>query len=109
VRPGGHPDAARLSTDRVQAEVVVLAATEQDIGVSFELAFAQHGEAELAQRGFVHPTTCGQVADADADVVDDAGHGGSPYVLPNTRTERASFHRARHPFIRGNEHARVGR
>ena len=71
---GGHPVAAGLATDGVQAEVIVVAAPEQDVGVTLELAFGQHHESDFRQRGFVHQPARGQVADSDADVVDDVAH-----------------------------------
>jgi hypothetical protein len=49
VRPGGRSVSTRLAADRVQGEVVILAASEKDITVAFELAFAQYREAELAR------------------------------------------------------------
>ncbi len=65
-----------LAADRVQAEVVTVAAPEQDVGVILELAFGEHREAELRQRRFVHPPARRQVADSDTDVVDNPAHRG---------------------------------
>jgi hypothetical protein len=53
VRTGGHPVAAGLASDRVQAEVIAVASLEQDIGITLELAFGQHDESDLGQRGLV--------------------------------------------------------
>ncbi len=58
----------------MQAEVVVLGAAEEDVGVVLERALSQHREPQLGQGRFVHPATGGQIADADPDVVDDTRH-----------------------------------
>ena len=58
----------------MQAEVVALATSEQDVGVAFELALGQHDESDLRQRRFVHSPARRQVADSDPDVVDDLAH-----------------------------------
>jgi hypothetical protein len=41
---------ARCCSERVQREVVVRAAPEQDVRIACELTFAQHRESKLAQR-----------------------------------------------------------
>jgi hypothetical protein len=74
VRTGGHPVAAGLAADRVQAEVIAVAAPEQDVAVTLELAFGQHHESDFRQRRFVHPSARRQVADPDTDVVDNLAH-----------------------------------
>ena len=74
VRAGGHAIAAGHAADGVQDEVVVLAAAEEDVRIAVELSVAQHGEAELDQRRLVQAPACRQVADPDADVVDDLAH-----------------------------------
>ena len=74
MRAGCHPVTAGLAADRVQAEVIAVAAPEQDVGVTLELAFRQHRESELRQRRFIHPPARRQVADSDTDVVDDLAH-----------------------------------
>jgi len=74
MRTGGHPVAAGLAADCVQAEVITVGAPEQDVGVTLELAFRQHRESEFSERRFVHPPARRQVADSDADVVDDLTH-----------------------------------
>ena len=76
VRPGGHSVSTRRAADRVQAEVVTLSAAEQDVGISLELALTQDGEAKLSERSFIHTAARRQIADPDADVVDDVAHGG---------------------------------
>jgi len=75
VRPGGHSISTRFAADRVQAEVVTLAAAEQDVCIPLELAFAQHGEAKFSECSFIHSTARRQIADPDAYVVDDVAHG----------------------------------
>src|SRR3954454_8967178 len=47
VRPGRRSVPTRLAAHGVQGEVVILSASEKDITVAFELAFAEHREAEL--------------------------------------------------------------
>jgi hypothetical protein len=74
VRTGGHPVAAGLAADGVQAEVIAVAAPEQDVGVTLELAFGQHHESDFRERRFVHQPARRQVADSDADVVDNLAH-----------------------------------
>src|SRR5438876_10052146 len=49
VRAGGHPVAAGLAADRVQAEIITVGAPEQDVGVTLELAFRQGHESEFRQ------------------------------------------------------------
>jgi hypothetical protein len=85
VRAGGHAVATGFAADRVQAEVITVGAPEQDVGVILELAFRQHNESELRQRRLVHPPARRQVADSDADMVDDLSHGRSTYpAAPKT-------------------------
>jgi hypothetical protein len=77
--PGGRSVSTRLAADRVQGEVVILSASEKDITVAFELAFAQHREAELSQGGFIHSTARWQIADSEANVIDRVAHCGRVY------------------------------
>jgi hypothetical protein len=79
VRPGGRSVSTRLAADPVQGEVVILSASEKDITVAFELAFAQHREAELSEGGFIHSTARWQIADSEADVIDQVAHCGRVY------------------------------
>jgi hypothetical protein len=58
----------------VEDEVVIFSASEQDITVTLEHAFAQHGEAELNESGFIHSTARGQIADPEANVIDEVAH-----------------------------------
>src|SRR4051812_31833835 len=50
VRARGHTVAARLRAEAVQAEVVAPFAAEQHVRIVLELAFAEDGEAEVAER-----------------------------------------------------------
>lgn len=79
VRPAGHSVSTRLAANRVQDEVVVLSASEEDIAVALEHAFAQHREAELGQSGFVHSTARRQIADSETDVIDQVAHCSPVY------------------------------
>jgi len=71
----------------VQAEVITVAAPEQDVGITLEVAFREDHESELRQRRFVHPPARRQVGDPETDVVDDlvrrdwAGTDGTVYTL----------------------------
>src|SRR3954447_1306262 len=77
VRAGGDTVASGLAADAVQGEVVALAAPEQHVRVTFELAVSKHEEPKLGQRGFIHPAACLQVADTYSDVIDDVAHAGT--------------------------------
>jgi hypothetical protein len=87
VRAGGDPVSTRLAADRVEAEVIALAAPEQDVRVALELALGRRDESELAQSRLLHQTARRQVARPDTDVVDDLAH--------RARTVAASPSRAR--------------
>ncbi len=71
---GGCSVATGLAAHGVQAEIVTVAAPEQDMGVTLELGLGEHDESELGQCRFVHAAAHQQVTDADADVVDDLAH-----------------------------------
>ncbi len=77
MRAGGDTVATGLAADAVQGEVVALAAPEQDVCVTFELALSKHDEPKLGQRRFIHLAACLQVADSYADVIDDVTHAGT--------------------------------
>ncbi len=79
VRPSGRSVSTRPAAYRVQGEVVILSASEKDITIAFEIAFAEHREAELGQGGFIHSTARRQIADSEANVIDQVAHYGRVY------------------------------
>ena len=78
VRGGRDAVSTWLDSDSVKREVVARAAPEQDIGIAFELAFAQGREAELPERRLVHAPADGEVAHPDADMIDHLADHGPP-------------------------------
>src|SRR4029079_19615942 len=91
VRAGRHPVAAGLAPDRVEADVVVAGAPEQHVAVTLEISLAQRDEAEPRERRLVHPPAGLQVADPDADVVDDLAHALLAWSRRKTTPPPAPF------------------